>query len=265
MTDLYQSNRTQAAKYFQKVQASLDPLIGPNALPPFDKSRPQAFYLEYKNKITPWIQQETNRQKKELERSDNSHLLLLKRTALVDAVVTASYRTALDIYNHNRKVPLKENDVPAVIVARGGYGREEMYFSSDVDLQMVLRSEASETEKETGRQVIHYFEYLFVYQNIFHTSSSAGFSEVDAENPIFDENLLPSFHSLMEHRFVAGNPVVYNEFKSSIKTASLISRNRTSRKSCVACTGPPAWCASVDRLNKSTSLNCCPNCTPQKS
>jgi [protein-PII] uridylyltransferase len=222
MTDLYQSNRTQAEKYFRQIQASLDLITQPEALPPFDENKPQAFYLDFKKKIAPWVEQETARQQKELERSDNSHLLLLKRTALVDAVMIASYRTALKLFNRNREVALKENDVPVVIVARGGYGREEMYFSSDVDIQMVLRSEASETEKEIGRRVIHYFEYLFVHQNIFPTSSSSGFSEIDAEDQALNEVLLPSFHSLLEHRFVAGNSAVYNEFKSSIKTASLI-------------------------------------------
>ncbi len=222
MTDLYQSNRTQAEKYSQKIQSSLDPLIQPEPFPSFNDDKSQTFYLEFKKKIAPWVEQETARQKKELERSDNSHLLLLKRTALVDAVVIASYRMALVLFNRGRETPLKENDVPVTIIARGGYGREEMYFSSDVDLQMVLRSEASEAEKEIGRQVIHYFEYLFVHQNIFPTSSSAGFSEIATEDPTLDEGLLASFHSLLEHRFVAGNPVVYSEFKSSVKTASLI-------------------------------------------
>jgi [protein-PII] uridylyltransferase len=226
MTDLYQSNRTQAEKYFQKVQASLDPLIQPEALPSFDGDKLQALYLGFKNKIVPWIEQETKHQYKELERSDNSHLLLLKRTALVDAVVIASYRTALKLFNRDRESPLKENEVPVTIVARGGYGREEMYFSSDVDIQMVLRSEASEAEKEIGRQVIHYFEYLFVYQNIFPTASSAGFSEINTDDPTFEKDLRMSFHSLLEHRFVVGNPVVYNEFKSSVKTASLIHREQ---------------------------------------
>ena len=150
----------------------------------------------------------------------------MKQTALVDAVVIASYRTALELFNRNRETRLKENDVPVAIIARGGYGREEMYFSSDVDLQMVLRSEASETEKEIGRQVIHYFEYLFIFQNIFPTSSSSGFSEIDTEEQAFDEIILSSFHSLLEHRFVAGNPLVYSEFKSSIKTASLIHKEQ---------------------------------------
>ena len=222
MTDLYQSNRTQAEKYSQKIQSSLDPLIQPEPFPSFNDDKSQTFYLEFKKKIAPWVEQETARQKKELERSDNSHLLLLKRTALVDAVVIASYRMALVLFNRGRETPLKENDVPVTIIARGGYGREEMYFSSDVDLQMVLRSEASEAEKEIGRQVIHYFEYLFVHQNIFPTSSSAEFSEIATEDPTLDEGLLASFHSLLEHRFVAGNPVVYSEFKSSVKTASLI-------------------------------------------
>ncbi|MDH5764030.1 MAG: hypothetical protein OEZ51_13745 [Nitrospinota bacterium] len=232
MTDLYQSNRTQAEKYSQKIRESLDALTPLDSFPPFDPRKPQAFYLEFKQKITPWIERETERQKKELENSDNSHLLLLKRTALVDAVVIASYRTALELFNRGRKTtPLKENDVPVAIVARGGYGREEMYFSSDVDLQMVLRSEASEPAKKTGRQIIHYFEYLFVYQNMFPTASSSGFSEIDPEDQAFDENLRTSFHSLLEHRFVAGNRVVYNEFKSSVKTASLI-QNEEILKEC---------------------------------
>jgi [protein-PII] uridylyltransferase len=226
MTDLYQSNRTQAEKYLRQIQATLDPLIKFETFAPFDDDTLQTFYLEFKKKITPWIEQETARQKKELERSDNSHLLLLKRTALVDTVVTASYRMALVLFNRNRETPLKENDVPVAIVARGGYGREEMYFNSDVDIQMVLRSEASETDKEIGRQVIHYFEYLFVYQNIFLTCSSAGFSEIDTEDPTIDEGFLTSFHSLLEHRFVVGNPVVYSELKSSVKTASLIHKEQ---------------------------------------
>ena len=109
MTDLYQSNRTQAEKYFQKVQASLDSLIEIEALPPFDADKPQPFYLEFKKKITPWIEQETERQHKELERSDNSHLLLLKRTALVDTVVIAS--GAFSIPN----IPALSNAVPSTI------------------------------------------------------------------------------------------------------------------------------------------------------
>ena len=103
MTDLYQSNRTQAEKYLRQIQATLDPLVQPETFSPFDDDKLQTFYLEFKKKITPWIEQETARQKKELERSDNSHLLLLKRTALVDMVVTASYRTALELFNRNRE------------------------------------------------------------------------------------------------------------------------------------------------------------------
>lgn len=230
MTDLNQSNRTQAQKYFHQLQDSLDSILHLDTFPLFAPEKPQEFYLEFKNRIIPWIEKETGRQKKELERSDNSHLLLLKRTALVDAVVCASYRTALALLNIGLDSLLKENDVPVAIVARGGYGREEMYLRSDVDLQMVLRTNASEVEKENGRRVIHFFEYLFVFQNIFPTASSSGFSEIDVEHQVFDEGLLASFHSLLEHRFVAGNAGVYNEFKSSIKTASLIHKEEILKK-----------------------------------
>ena len=52
------------------------------------------------------------------------------------------------------------------------------------------------------------------------------FPKSNTENPTLDEGLLTSFHSLLEHRFVVGNPVVYSEFKSSIKTASLIHKEQ---------------------------------------
>ena len=230
MTDLYQSNRTQAQAYSRQLQESLDSVLEFGSFPVFNETKPQEFYLEFKNRVLPWVEKEAVRQKKELERSDNSHLLLLKRTALVDAVVTASYRTALTLFNISQDPPLQENEVPVAIVARGGYGREEMYLRSDVDLQMVLRSNLSEAERETGRRVVHFFEYLFVFQNIFPTAGSSGFSEVDVEHQVFDETLLTSFHSLLEHRFVAGNVSVYNEFKSSIKTASLIHKEEILKK-----------------------------------
>ena len=226
MTDLYQSNRTQTEKYRRQLQEKFAPLIQLEVLPAFDAAHPQTFYLDFKRKITPWIENETERQKKELEHSDNSHLLLLKRTALVDTVLEASYRTALGLFNLGRETPLKENEIPVAVVARGGYGREEMYFSSDVDIQMVLSSQASDADKENGHQVIHYFEYLFVYQNIFPTASSSGFSEIDSEDQAFDDVILPSFHSLLEHRLVVGHPGVYNELKSSVKTASLIHKEK---------------------------------------
>ncbi|NIQ02279.1 MAG: hypothetical protein GWM98_19340, partial [Nitrospinaceae bacterium] len=140
-------------------------------------------------------------------------------------MVKASYRTALGLFNQSRGTSLQENDIPVAIVARGGYGREEMYFRSDVDLQIVLQNETTEVNKDNGRQVMHYFEYLFVFQNIFPTASSSGFSVIDTENQDFNQLTFTSFHSLLEHRLIAGNPVVYNEFKSSIKTASLIHRD----------------------------------------
>ena len=144
----------------------------------------------------------------------------------MDVVVQTSYQTALQLFNRNQDTPLRVNDIPVAIVARGGYGREEMYFYSDVDIQIVLRPTASESEKKNGHQVIHFFEYLFVHQHMFPTASSSGFSEIDTEDQAFDEALLTSFHSLLEHRFVAGNPVVYSELKSSIKTASLLHKEK---------------------------------------
>jgi len=230
MTDLYQCNRDQAVEYHKKLIAKLESLVSWGEQAAFDSQDPQPFYLEFKKKLLALVDSETESQQKELGRSDNSHLLLLKRTALVDAVVQTSYRMALSLFNRNQEPSLKENSLPIALVACGGYGREEMYFRSDVDLQIIIHAGLQEKEEKQTHQVINLFNYLFVYQEIFPTSSSTGFSEINTENVEFDQSRLTSFYSMMEHRFVAGNRVTYNEFKSSIKTAALIHKDRIIRE-----------------------------------
>jgi [protein-PII] uridylyltransferase len=230
MKDFYQSNRDQAAKYHKKICTKLEFLVAWGDQAAFAPKDPQPFYLEFKQKLQTLVDRETESQKKDLERSDNSHLLLLKRTALVDAVVQTSFRMALSLFNRTQKSPLKENSLPIALVACGGYGREEMYFRSDVDLQIIIRTGLKGEEEKQTHKVINLFNYLFVYQEIFPTSSSTGFSEINTENVEFDQNRLTSFYSMMEHRFVAGNPVTYNEFKSSIKTAALLHKDRIVRE-----------------------------------
>ncbi len=63
MTDLYQSNRTQTEKYRRQLQEKFAPLIQLEVLPAFDAAHPQTFYLDFKRKITPWIENDTERQK----------------------------------------------------------------------------------------------------------------------------------------------------------------------------------------------------------
>ncbi|MCF8719691.1 DUF294 nucleotidyltransferase-like domain-containing protein [Nitrospina gracilis] len=226
MLELYQTNRKQAREYRESLVSQLDQLTDPRDLPSIQDNNPQPFYLEFKKKLTQFVQKETELLQKELQQSENSHLLLLKRTALVDAVVQVAFARAVWMCNRERAEPWGNNDFPVAVIARGGYGREEMYFHSDVDMQIVVRTGATEEQKERGYQLITFFDYLLVYQDIFPTAASTGHSEIDTENLDLKESELAAFHSLLEHRMVAGNPLVYREFTSSIKTASLIHKDK---------------------------------------
>ena len=148
---------------------------------------------------------------------------MLKRTAQVDVVVQASFQTAVWFNNQLRQKKLNANEVPVAIVAKGGYGREEMHFRSDVDVEIVIKSTSEKDSLEAVNEIKKHFEYLFIFQDILpNTKSSSCYSEATGMVEEFYLDKLPDFFSLMEHRFVAGNPSVYAEFTSSIKTASLL-------------------------------------------
>ena len=226
MTDLYLSNRTHAEQYHQKLLHQLNNLIRPDKLPGCRDPDLQTFYLEFKKRIVNFVADETKKQKKKLLHTDNSHLLLLERTSLIDAVVQTSFRTALWLANRDLETPLEEDSLPLALVARGGYGRQEMYYSSDVDIHIIQKTSASEKEINQTDQVIHYFDYLLVYQDIFPTTTGTGPSQLNTEDEEYNQTRLSIFYSLMEHRMVAGNPWVYSEFKGSIKAASLVHKEQ---------------------------------------
>ncbi|MFQ5450512.1 MAG: HD domain-containing protein [Nitrospinaceae bacterium] len=226
MRDFYLANRTLAEQYRfvlqQKIAADFSSEIQVNS----GKPDPQKFYLEFKNRVLPLVQKESEKLQAEILRSDNAHLLLLKRTALVDTIVHAAFQTAIWFYNHLHQCDVKDNVVPVAIVARGGYGREEMYFRSDVDLQIVSKCTDEQGNAGLCREIIQHFEYLFVFQDLFPAAGSSCFSETTGGEQEFHTDKVPDFFSLLEHRFIAGNPLIYTEFKSSIKTASLIHKEK---------------------------------------
>ncbi len=223
MSDLYQSNRKLVATYRQQLQQKIVALhqAGHSNV----EIDPQKFYLGFKDRAIELVQEETDLLQKECADSDNCHLLLLKQTALVDTLVQASFYSAVWYFNHQNDQEWTTQSVPIAIVARGGYGREEMYFRSDVDIQIVSQSALSESDKKTTDEIIRHFEYLFIFQDIFPASSNACYTE----NETFEKDLNPDkvseFMALLEHRFVAGNSLVYSKFKSSIKTISLLYRD----------------------------------------
>ncbi len=231
MSDIYQSNRKLAQTYRQRLQQNIVTLhqVGQSS----GNIDPQKFYLDFKNRANDLVLKETDQLQKECASSDNCHLLLLKQTALVDILVQASFYSAVWYFNHLHSQQWTTQSVPIAIVARGGYGREEMYFRSDVDIQIISESSLSETDKNTAEQIIRHFEYLFIFQDIFPGSSNACYSENETFARGLDPAKVPEFMALLEHRFVAGNSLVYSEFKSSIKTISLLHRDEI-QKHCLS-------------------------------
>lgn len=212
-------NRTKTEQYRKKLLDRIREILIPESLPGAKDADPQNFYLEFKNILKNFLHEETEKQKAELLALDDSHLHLLKRTALVDTIVQTSFKTALWLYNNSTNHALEEKDVPVAIVARGGYGREEMYFRSDVDLQIVRKPHPEQELSEAADKVINFFEYIFVFQDILPAASHSGHSIISPKIMELNKKNLPSFFSLMEGRFVAGDKEVYQEFKTSIKNA----------------------------------------------
>ncbi|QPJ61798.1 MAG: hypothetical protein G3M70_07855 [Candidatus Nitronauta litoralis] len=226
MSDLYVSNRSQASVYHDELIARLSDLFTLNDLIGSDPNDTQSFYLQFKNHIQEFVEKESAAGQEEMLASDNSHLLLLKRTALVDVVVKRAFHLALDFYNKIQNTNLKSNDLPVAIVARSGYGREELSFGSDVSIKFVFRESDGVENLDAAIQVIKDFEYLFVYQDIFRTVARSGNSILDTDDQELDDNNMSSLFSLLEHRFVTGNKTVYREFASSIKTTCIFHKDK---------------------------------------
>lgn len=225
MNDLYQSNRAISGCYQAQARQRFLPVLAPESFSDLDKKDPQKLYLKFKKRTLAIVDDETRKLREEILKSNNCHLLMLKRTALVDAVVQAALQTAVWFHNTLTKNNLNVKEVPVAIVAKGGYGREELNFRSDVDLQIVSQSSPDESQQELARGVIKHFEYLFVFQDIFLTANSSCYSETTGMEEEFHPGKLPDFFSMLEHRFIAGNPVVYTEFANSIKVASLMHKD----------------------------------------
>jgi len=223
MKSMYLVNRDLAQDYLRTLREKLDSTIRPEEFSEIDPDNPQKFYLEFKNLALDIIDRETVRLQNELLKAESSHLILLKRTALIDALVEKSFQLAVWLYNFTNKSNLETSQIPVAILGLGGYGREEKYFLSDVGLQIIHSSTVTDDQDtEIAHSVIKNFEYLFVHQDIFPSTINSSYAESSEFEKLFTPKNLISFFSLMEHRFIAGHPVVYAEFSSSIKTTILL-------------------------------------------
>lgn len=218
MTDIYQNNRALANLYRKSLQDKISCTIRPEEFDDLVKKDAQQFYLAFKNRITLIASEETEKHKTELRSSSNCHLLLLKQSALVDTLIQASFRTAVWFHNFTEHDNLQEKEIPVAILARGGYGREEMFFRSDVDMQIVSGSATGAVSRKNIRKVIHHFEYLFVFQDVFPTASSACHADLEEFK---QETILQKpahFLSLLESRLVTGSSAIYVEFIHLVKS-----------------------------------------------
>lgn len=225
MSEFHQSNRTISEKYRSDLQGHVANLVRPEDFPDPKTTDPQKFYLEFKNRIAPLVNTETQRLKDSLAHTDNCHLLLLNNTVLVDTILQAAFSAAVWLYNHTQPKQLQAKDVPIAVIARGGYGREEIYFRSDVDVQLVSKSTLTDEEAEEAEQIVKHLEYLFIHQDIFQTSTSSCYTENDSLEKELTTGKLTDLFSLLESRLVAGNRMVYSEFMSTVKTVSLLQKD----------------------------------------
>jgi len=225
MNELYLANRNLSEAYRQKLQETTSALDQSIAFSGSDDINPQQYYLDFKNRAVEFAFKETELLKKECLNSDNSHLILLKQTVLVDTIVQKAFTSALWLFNKKNGADLSQEQVPLAILARGGYGREEMYFRSDTDIQIVSKSSLEDSKKKWAEEIIRHFEYLFIFQDIFPTHSNSCYTEMETFEKNLNAENVAQFLALLEHRFVTGNIFVYKEFKSSVKTVQLMHQN----------------------------------------
>lgn len=180
------------------------------------------FNIYYKKKIDQFVLEKSKIDYESIVKSHFPFEILLRRTALIDAVAKFSLECAVWQFNVKNKTLLKPENFPFSLVARGGYGRSEMFPMSDIDLVIVSNHQPDEEKKV--KEIIRNFEYLFIHQNIFLTSSSFGYLKLSKiEVPVSRKDFI-SFRSLLEGRYISGNEKIYNSFQE--KTNSILESNK---------------------------------------
>ena len=220
MSDFHQSNKVANEKYRRELFDHVTKLVCPENFSNFKATDPQKFYLGFKNCVTPLINTEIQRLKKSLTHTSNSHLLLLKITALVDTIIQAAFDASIWFHNRTLQKKLHSKEISIAIIARGGYGREELYFQSNVDIQII----SGKNQIEDTKQIVKHLEYLFVHQNIFQTSTSACYTNTSSLEKELSGGKISALCALLEGRLVAGNADIYSEFMNIVKKASVLQK-----------------------------------------
>ncbi len=122
-------------------------------------------------------------------------------TDLVDAVLVSRYRNMVSQHGGDAAEGLQQ----CCLVAVGGYGRRELAPHSDIDVMMLYRTGGEAVVKDLSTQI-----FTHLWDLGFHVGHSV---RSIADCMIFAEEDLQIKTSLMESRFLVGNPSVFQEFQ----------------------------------------------------
>ncbi|PIR01193.1 MAG: hypothetical protein COV66_01915 [Nitrospinae bacterium CG11_big_fil_rev_8_21_14_0_20_45_15] len=219
MIDFFQSNRLLKDDYRKSLMKRLSQVDAVKDLAKGEKSKRQDFYLKFKNELAPIALEEWEALKKEALTEDECYLLELKQTALADTFLEVCFQAAVSRYNTYNDRQHNYQELPIALIAQGSYGREEMSFFSDVDIQIVSPYASKEDIPEDLLEIIHHFEYLFVFQEILPFPVKSSYCFVDISIDVLDSEAIARFIPLLQNRLITGNPEVYSRFEISVRAA----------------------------------------------
>ncbi len=221
MIDFFLSNRLLKDDYRKSLMKRILQVDAIKHLSESGKSKRQEFYLKLKSELAPIAEEEWEALKAEaLTGESSAYLIELKQTALADAFVEVCFMAAVGRYNVFNNEQSNYKKLPIALVAQGSYGREEMSFFSDVDIQIVSPYESKDEFPEYLQEIIGHFEYLFVFQEILPFPVKSSYSHVEITQDDLDSEAVARFVPLIQNRFVTGNPEVYARFEISVRAAS---------------------------------------------
>ena len=218
MSDFHQSNRVSNEKYRTELFNYVKRLVCPENFYSSKITDPQRFYLGFKNCVAPIVNTENQRLKESLTKTNNTHLLLLKNAALVDSIIRVAFDCSIWLCNRTLQKKIHSKDIPIAIIARSGYGREELYLQSNLKVQIISRGGQTKEIK----QVVKHLEYLFIHQSIFQNLINASYTSIESLEKELGRNKTIDLLALLEGRLIVGNSDIYLKFLKTVKKASLL-------------------------------------------
>ncbi len=119
----------------------------------------------------------------------------------MDALLIARFREVI----HQGNAEIRASWQQCSLVAMGGYGRRELAPYSDIDVMVLIQGKQAEVAHTVSKGVFHHLWDLGF--QVGHSVRSI------AECLSIAETDLPACTSLLESRFLGGNPAVFQEFQ----------------------------------------------------